>query len=65
MGSRVILEVLPVSCVEGDIFYHDGRPLEEEEVHAHVMSSVWMCGIWDAHGTDIQGEAIHWNLDIT
>lgn len=54
-----------MSCVEGDIFYHDGRPLEEEEVHAHVMSSVWMCGIWDAHGTDIQGEAIHWNLDIT
>lgn len=28
-GSRVILEVLPVSYAEGDIFSHGGRPLGE------------------------------------
>lgn len=33
-GSRVILEVLPVSCAEGDIFSRGGRPLEKEQVHA-------------------------------
>lgn len=27
-------------AVEGDIFSHDGRPLEKEQAHIYVMSSV-------------------------
>lgn len=45
MGSKVILEVLLLSCVEGDIFSQDGGPLEEEQMQAHVRSSVW--GVWN------------------